>query len=300
MKSDDMRKLLFALLLIFSLPTAIAEKKGFPTPAFESLCEERLDPKDFVRIPLPGWSEELSLYTKGSAYEPAFEKRDGSYLTFDYGYRLLEAIHVASIEPKKILVLGTGNGWDSVWLAKRFPQAQLLATDISADALTLAKINCRLNGVADRVDFKVADLYQGISGQFDLIVFNSPRALYRHESLLWLQHKFEVWGFAPVTAKSKARKSLLAMFSAAMTRPDLFDAGGRLFARLLRQSADRLSAEGSLFVMNNKIIPPKKVPATLTERRVSPAYDWGSLKELSGDEVDVDDAFAIHRFQKSP
>jgi len=52
----------------------------------------------------------------------------------------------------------TGSGAIAVALAKNLPAARLAATDISADALALAKHNCERHGVIDRVDLLEGDL----------------------------------------------------------------------------------------------------------------------------------------------
>ena len=70
--------------------------------------------------------------------------------------------------------VGTGSGCLSVALARELPRARVLATDISADALTVARRNAERHGVAERVAFRRADLLDGSTGPFDLIVSNPP------------------------------------------------------------------------------------------------------------------------------
>lgn len=68
--------------------------------------------------------------------------------------------------------VGTGTGALALALAQAFPGAQVTATDLSPDALALARENATLNGL--RVDFVQADLLAGLDGPFDLIVSNPP------------------------------------------------------------------------------------------------------------------------------
>ena len=73
-----------------------------------------------------------------------------------------------------ILDVGTGSGVIALTLAARLPQATVKAVDISEDALSLARENADRLGLADRVEFLKADLLEGFSERFDLIVANLP------------------------------------------------------------------------------------------------------------------------------
>jgi release factor glutamine methyltransferase len=74
----------------------------------------------------------------------------------------------------RILEIGVGSGAISVALARELPDARLIATDISAGALSLANRNARTHGVADRIEFLCGDLLAPVVGTFDLIVSNPP------------------------------------------------------------------------------------------------------------------------------
>ena len=74
----------------------------------------------------------------------------------------------------RILEIGVGSGAVSVALARELPAARLVATDISAAALAVARRNALAHGVADRIDFLCGDLYAPVVGAFDLIVSNPP------------------------------------------------------------------------------------------------------------------------------
>lgn len=76
--------------------------------------------------------------------------------------------------PSRVLDLGTGSGAIALALASERPQAQVLATDQSADALAVAKANAREHGLAN-VAFAQGDWFAPVSGQqFDLIASNPP------------------------------------------------------------------------------------------------------------------------------
>jgi len=77
--------------------------------------------------------------------------------------------------PCRILDLCTGSGAIAIALAKELPAATLVATDVSIEAVAIAKKNAERNGVGDRVDVRVGDLFAPVVGeQFDIIVSNPP------------------------------------------------------------------------------------------------------------------------------
>ncbi|MBQ7977886.1 MAG: peptide chain release factor N(5)-glutamine methyltransferase [Clostridia bacterium] len=73
--------------------------------------------------------------------------------------------------PTRILDICTGSGCIAVALAKNLP-AYVLATDISEDAVSVARQNALAN--LAQVDFVVGDLCERVEGVFDVIVSNPP------------------------------------------------------------------------------------------------------------------------------
>lgn len=87
--------------------------------------------------------------------------------------------NVIGFENPRVLDLCTGSGAVAVAIAKHAKRAQLVATDISEAALTVARQNTETNGVADRVTILQGDLFDALKGiidpsPFDLIVANPP------------------------------------------------------------------------------------------------------------------------------
>jgi release factor glutamine methyltransferase len=74
----------------------------------------------------------------------------------------------------RIVDVGTGSGVIALSLAANSPEATITATDISEDALALARENAARLGLQDRVVFTKSDLLAGVDGPFDLIVANLP------------------------------------------------------------------------------------------------------------------------------
>ena len=72
------------------------------------------------------------------------------------------------LQTQPALDFGTGTGCIAIALAAKCPSAKIIATDISADALALARENAARNNVADRIEFLQGDgfaafLYGGTS-----------------------------------------------------------------------------------------------------------------------------------------
>jgi release factor glutamine methyltransferase len=70
--------------------------------------------------------------------------------------------------------IGTGSGNLAVSLAHEVPGAHIIATDVSATALAVARDNARRHAVAERVTWIETSFLDGIDGPFDLIAANPP------------------------------------------------------------------------------------------------------------------------------
>jgi len=78
------------------------------------------------------------------------------------------------VQGRRILDLGTGCGNIAISLIKKIPDCKIIASDISTEALEVAKINARRHGVYDRIEFVESDLFDRIEGRFDIIISNPP------------------------------------------------------------------------------------------------------------------------------
>lgn len=77
-------------------------------------------------------------------------------------------------DPLTIVDACTGSGVVAIALARERPAARIIATDISNDALDVARRNAATHGVGDRVRFVCGDLLDPIAEAVDLIVCNPP------------------------------------------------------------------------------------------------------------------------------
>ena len=68
--------------------------------------------------------------------------------------------------------IGTGSGILAIYLKECFPDAHVIATDISEKALQIAKINAKKHNVD--IDFRLGDMLEPINEKLDVIVSNPP------------------------------------------------------------------------------------------------------------------------------
>jgi release factor glutamine methyltransferase len=98
------------------------------------------------------------IHLAADVYEPA----EDSYLLIDAARGEI----AGSDRRLRIIEIGTGSGIVTAAMMRDAPEHRYAATDISPHAVACAKAN--------RVPVVRADLFRGIRGRFDLIVFNSP------------------------------------------------------------------------------------------------------------------------------
>jgi len=95
---------------------------------------------------------------------------------------IAECIADATIDPwlgaktHRVLDLCTGNGSLAVLAAMAWPDVELIASDLSADALAVARTNVRRHELQDRIQLAQGDGLAALVGQapFDLILCNPP------------------------------------------------------------------------------------------------------------------------------
>jgi len=141
--------------------------------------------------------------------------------------------------------VGTGSGGIAVALAKEFPNAEILATDISAAALEVARRNASRHGATDRIEFIEADLLHPKSP--DKNSSHSP-LITRHS--LHSQRLFDlIISNPPYIAESEA-ESLQREVRDHEPAVALFGGvtGLEIYERLIEQAEDSLVPGGLLVV----------------------------------------------------
>jgi ribosomal protein L3 glutamine methyltransferase len=93
---------------------------------------------------------------------------------------IAELISGGALEPwlredtRSVLDLCTGNGSLAVLAALAYPEVQVVAADISSEALEVARINVARHQLQARIQVVASDGFSAVPGIFDLIVCNPP------------------------------------------------------------------------------------------------------------------------------
>ena len=79
-----------------------------------------------------------------------------------------------AVEDLLAIDVGTGSGAIAVALVTQVPELRLVATDVSGDALALARRNAAAHCASARIEFVEGSLLEPVKGYFDLVVANLP------------------------------------------------------------------------------------------------------------------------------
>lgn len=85
----------------------------------------------------------------------------------------------------KIIDIGTGSGCIAIMLAKKLPNAEITASDISENAIKVAKFNAKNL----KIKFVISDIFQNIEEKFDIIVSNPPYISIKEKENLQIEVK---------------------------------------------------------------------------------------------------------------
>jgi release factor glutamine methyltransferase len=94
-------------------------------------------------------------------YRPA----EDSYLLAKYVEKLVHG---------RVLDMGTGSGIQAVTAARKTEVNHVTAVDLNPNALNAAKKMALEEGVSEKIEFLLSDLYENVSCCFDWILFNTP------------------------------------------------------------------------------------------------------------------------------
>jgi release factor glutamine methyltransferase len=156
------------LYLNFDQPLTENELSGYRV-----LIKRRLqrEPLPYIVGVQEFWSLEFAVTPEVLVPRPETE------LLVEQAIERLKAVPAEGNKTPAILELGTGCGAIAISLAKSVQQARIWATDISAEALRLARVNAEKHGVSDRITFIQGSLWEPLLHQgltFDHILSNPP------------------------------------------------------------------------------------------------------------------------------
>jgi release factor glutamine methyltransferase len=75
-------------------------------------------------------------------------------------------------EGDRVLDMGTGSGVNAIAAASA--KATVVAVDVNPAAVAAARQNAALNGMQEAIEVRQSDVFDDVSGRFDLIVFDPP------------------------------------------------------------------------------------------------------------------------------
>ena len=156
------------LYLNYDQPLTEKEVSGY-----RALVKRRIgrEPLQYITGIKEFWSMDFVVDTRALIPRPETE------LLVEHAIRLLTPDIELNNKSPRILDIGTGCGAIAVSLAKEIPQARIWATDISRDALELARLNAERQGVHDRIELMEGDLWNPVNDlgiTFDIILSNPP------------------------------------------------------------------------------------------------------------------------------
>jgi release factor glutamine methyltransferase len=166
--SHQLKKNRVELYLEFDQPLSPLEIAGY-----RSLIKRRLkrEPFQYIIGHQEFWS--LDFLVSPAVLIP----RPETELLVEEALKLGERNLFSDNSHPKILDLGTGSGVIAISLAKEIQNASIWASDISFEALALAKNNAQHHNLNSRITFCQGDLWQPFSTSsvsFDMIISNPP------------------------------------------------------------------------------------------------------------------------------
>jgi release factor glutamine methyltransferase len=93
-----------------------------------------------------------------------------------------QAVEAEVHSSDRVLDMGTGSGVSGILAARA--GADVVAVDINPKSVECASRNAARNAVSDKIIFVLGDLFDGVEGDFDLIVFDPPFRWFKPRDLL--------------------------------------------------------------------------------------------------------------------
>lgn len=147
----------------FGLALSVDKRVLIPRPCTELIVEQALT----VGTPA---------LRAGSPASPANEAAEAPPLVGDDLRARNKAAAASAGNGLRIADLCTGSGAIAIAIAKRLPGATIIATDISPDAIAVARTNAQRHQVDTRIDLRQGDLLIAIANEsiLDIITANPP------------------------------------------------------------------------------------------------------------------------------
>jgi release factor glutamine methyltransferase len=135
--------------------------------------------------------------------------------------------------------VGTGSGAVAIAIAAHELGVHVIATDISLDALAVARENTLRNGVADRIELREGDLLAPLSEPMDVVVANLPYL--RDAELEHLVGARTSLAFEPRVAVTAGKDGLELIWRAATDLPRVLAPHGTALFEIDPHQADQVS-----------------------------------------------------------
>jgi release factor glutamine methyltransferase len=217
-----------ALYLNYDLPLTPAEVGGY-----RHLIKRRLnrEPMQYITGIQEFWSLEFQINPHVLIPRPETE------LLVEQALPRLKEKQWPPERPPRVLDLGTGSGNIAISVAKEMPNAVFWATDISAEALKVARMNAEKHGVRENISFRSGDLWMPIQKEamtFDVILSNAPYIATDAYDLL----PPEVRDFEPRIALDGGEKGLTLIAAIIAEAPRYLNPGGWILLEMDPEQTD--------------------------------------------------------------
>ena len=178
---------------------------------------------------------------------------------------------------RTVLDLCTGCACLAILAALAFPEAQVDATDLSGDALEVAKLNVADYEIADQVHLYKGDLFAPLKGKcYDLIICNPPYVRDASVARYSPEHASE-----PLIAHAGGPDGLILVRRIMTEAPQYLEPAGRLLVEVgygqAKLSADRPDlpflwletedSQGDMFLLTREDLVAADTPKAASKRR---------------------------------
>ena len=146
-------------------------------------------------------------------------------------------VRKVGLKKPRILDLGVGSGVISVTVAKELTDCQIVAVDLSPEAIEVAQKNATDLQAADKIEFRPSDLFEAVTGdeKFDLILSNPPYISDEEYKTLPPEVLAD-----PKLALTSGEEGLDAVKLILRDAPNYLAEGGRLMFEIGYNQADRV------------------------------------------------------------